>query len=169
MTQSRFDGLAVDEFKARFAGTFDLADRDAMQMGLDGEVMIVVVARLNGASITETSTGDVRRTNKLAVRSVAVVRSQLDREEIADRYGLETMQQQFPFSAPPDEPEPEAPGTVNNFVVLDNTGFSPTVLPSADFDALLSDLDNEPDVPDRVLVGGARQNDPALAKFLEVS
>lgn len=147
--QGRFDGLTVDQFHARFAGTFELDDYDAMYQGLDGEVMFVVVAKVKGASITETPVGDVRRTNTLAVKQVAMVRKAEAREELADIYGLE-----LPLTLPG---------------VLEATASSaPAASPEAT--PVLTAVETDEDEDDgeaRVPVGGAAANDDMLARFLE--
>lgn len=109
--QGRFDGFTVDQFQARFAGTFDVEDYDAMQQGLDGEVMFVVVAKVKGATITETPAGDVRRVNSLGVKQVAAVRKAELREELAELLGLD-LPMQLPFppvdaSSSPAGPSPQ--------------------------------------------------------------
>lgn len=88
MSQDRFDGLTVDVHRGRFTGAFEVDMADATYLPLDAEVMFVVVARVKGATVTETATGDVKRTNSLAVKEVAVVRQGGLRSQLAGTLGL---------------------------------------------------------------------------------
>lgn len=112
---SRFDGLEVDQHQARFAGTFDIDSTDEHRMSLDAEIMFIAVARVGGATITETQSGDVRRTNKLDVRQVAVVRDKETQDQLYETLSHQLLlpDPQFDFG-PPLETPPPRPSNVSS-------------------------------------------------------
>ncbi len=68
-----FDGFAVALYDGKFGGTFDLDEDMAKEMAFDDVVTFVVTARVGGVGITDTKTGDIKRTNTFqVVNSVAL-------------------------------------------------------------------------------------------------
>jgi len=65
--QARFDGMTIDIYGGSFLGGFDLDANIALDQKLDQEVYFVIRARMSGAQIKETKSGDLRRTNQYSV------------------------------------------------------------------------------------------------------
>lgn len=70
--QERFDGFDIDDKQARFVGTFDLDDSDVAAIEFDRVVFMVVSARVGGAGIKTTKSGDIKRIDVLSVQEVRV-------------------------------------------------------------------------------------------------
>lgn len=94
---NRFDGLEVDAHRAKFAGVVELDPSDADALGLDAEALAVVTFRVGGASINESSSGDIVRVNKFNILQFEVVTDRELRETIYESMGLDQPPLQLPF------------------------------------------------------------------------
>lgn len=88
MNQGRFDGFAIDSYQGKFAGTFDIDLDDGTRLGLDNEVVIVLVARVKSAAVQETSTGDLKRINSLKPLEMKFVHNTERQRELREECGF---------------------------------------------------------------------------------
>lgn len=73
----RFDGVLIDIYAGRFSGGFDIDSSEAEEQTLDQEIFFVVRAKVKGAAMSETRSGDLLRTNVYAVSEAARISSDL--------------------------------------------------------------------------------------------
>lgn len=175
MEARSFDGHRVEETLARLAGTFAVDPNDADLLIADRTVVAIVVARVTGeTSKIMRRTGVVRRTNVLDVHQFAVVR-----EPELQQLLIEHMPQlEGEHVTPPEAwdhtpaPEPEESEWMPPAVSLPVQEPEQPLFKSAPpAESVVGDDDDEVFAPSgtggqRVPVGGARRNDPALARFL---
>jgi hypothetical protein len=62
-----FDGIPVTAYDASFSGKFDLPDDVGEKMRQDDVVTFLVSGVVEGANMTATKLGDLKRTNKIKV------------------------------------------------------------------------------------------------------
>lgn len=193
--QLSIDGFNVDVSKARFADTFEVAERDERLLAYDEDVVYVVVARVSTPSFRESKGGEVSRVNVLKVKEARLVRDEDAKVRLLKSVGFDHSVQPSLFGPDP-EPEPTVSELEEHGVrFVDNEPEvvdEPTVEPpeeepdeiDADMAAFLAltkeigdEYENEPEdfVPrqegDRRIVGEAKgmaEKDPILKKFLEV-
>lgn len=56
----QFDGETVEEYTARFSGTFDIEPVDGETIHRDDEIMVVVIARTKELGVKDTRSGNTR-------------------------------------------------------------------------------------------------------------
>lgn len=71
-----FDGNAVTQYEAKFAGTFDLPEDVGSDMRFNDVVMFLVTANVGSSSVTATKTGDLKRSNRLDIIAIRDIDSQ---------------------------------------------------------------------------------------------
>ena len=96
MNRRLFDSQSVDRWSAKFTGTFDVDDDDIGSLGLDDQVVFVVVARVDGAAFKRTANGDLQRVNQLGVRGVRIAEG-ASREQLVRMFSLTDLQEKLPL------------------------------------------------------------------------
>lgn len=111
--QLTIDGVGVDLTKARFADTFEVADRDVPYLAFDEEVVYLVVARVSTPRFAETKDGEVSRVNVLKVREARLVRDEDFKFKLLEKIGFDHRPQPSLFDdTGPDDKVEEAPEPV---------------------------------------------------------
>lgn len=87
-----FDQMTVDFFEGRISGGFDIPAGDARYAILDEEALIVVRARVAGATVGLTANGDVKRVNSFKPQEAVIIRSSQLRKELCDALNMEHVQ-----------------------------------------------------------------------------
>jgi hypothetical protein len=87
--QLSIDGVTVDLSKARFADTFDVAERDERNLAYDEEVVWVVIAHVSAPSFRETKQGDLTRVNVLKVKEARLLRDANLQASVLDKLGFD--------------------------------------------------------------------------------
>lgn len=90
--QDRFDGYSIDSYRGRFSGSFDVDPSVGEQIAYGDEVVIVVVAKVGKADITETAIGDMRRTNILKPTDVRFVLNGTEQTRLRENFGFDSFQ-----------------------------------------------------------------------------
>lgn len=71
---ANFDGFPVDHYQGRMSGTFDIDQADGEQYVKYGHsVVLMVLAKVGPANLSEDKNGDMRRLNTLTVDAVRFV------------------------------------------------------------------------------------------------
>lgn len=168
MESRNFDGHRVEQALARLAGTFSVDTNDAEHLVADQPIVAVVVARLSAeTSRIMKGTGIVRRTDVLDVHQFAVVHEpelqallrahlpQLEHPEVV------SVPQLRPVAAVEEEPAwvPPLPRQDKDWIEVRKEPEPELVVAEEEV--------FKPGGEDRVPVGGARKNDPMLARFLD--
>lgn len=83
--QEVFDGHVVENYNGTFSGSFDLEPDEGRTLAWGDEAVFLVVGRVNGARLAETSGGDAKRIHVIKPTEVRVIR---DKEQVAELYGL---------------------------------------------------------------------------------
>jgi NACalpha-BTF3-like transcription factor len=71
--QGRFDGLPVEIYDGKFAGTFDMEPEQGEDVAYDDVLTFLVVAVAGKVAIGATKSGDLKRTNTFEILNVNTV------------------------------------------------------------------------------------------------
>lgn len=166
MSQSRFDGLEVDQYLARFTGTFELEPHEVEYLSADSTIVAIVVARVDGAQFrVDKKSGEVKRVNTLDVQGFAVVDDPQLRETLFQH--LAALQVDAVFTPPPER-EQEMRVAIDEAERQDDA--EATYVKPQPPVAVVPESDEEvfsPGQESRIAVGGAVKNDPVLRRFID--
>lgn len=102
--QEQFDGYSIDSYRGRFSGSFDVDSHVGEQIAYGDEVMVIVVAKVGKADISETAIGDMRRTNVLKPMDVTFVLGSQEQNQLKEKFGLDSLEVSGLFSEPEEIP-----------------------------------------------------------------
>lgn len=189
-TQLSLDNVSADLSRARFSNTFDIEEGDEKFIGLDEEVVYIVIARVDSVRFAPTKGGEHARVNALKVQEARLVTDEDKKSTLLEgfNFGYKPMPSLFDVLDDDDEvidqvpvrplveenvePDPDAPeGDVDedeDEIDREMREFLEAAKRLADeYDPAEDDL---PPGESRVVLEakGAEADDPVLRRFLQV-
>lgn len=163
-TSETIDGLPIDGWEARFSGSVDLDNTDALAASFGDEVLLVVSARVKQTTIRETATGDVRRVQIYKPGEVRAVLNSEMQAQLRDELGLD-----YPDRGPEALPATSVKQHVVEVKASSTAVQREIASPPSTADSDVADLSGAVPVPSSPSTRGASavEHDEHLRKFLQ--